>query len=97
MNIIHALIKVKHEHREDFLNAVQPLIEGSQREEGNIRYELFEHTKDKNSFVVVEEWQDMDAIKFHNNTPHYKEFGKTSSVYLAEPPQVSIFEASRLK
>lgn len=95
MNIIHAHLKIKPEKREEFLEVVKPLVEGSQAEEGNIRYELYELTTDINTFVVLEEWKDMDAIKFHNETSHYKDWGKVSPTYLAAPPVVSVFEATK--
>ena len=95
MNIIHAHLKIKPEKRDEFLQVVKPLVEGSQAEEGNIRYDLYELTTEPNTFVVLEEWKDMDAIKFHNETSHFKEWGKMSSSYLASTPEVSVFEATK--
>jgi quinol monooxygenase YgiN len=95
MNIIHAHLKIKPEKRDEFLKVVKPLVEGSQAEEGNIRYELYESTTEPNTFVVLEEWKDMDAIKFHNETSHFKEWGRVSSDYLASTPVVSVFEATK--
>jgi quinol monooxygenase YgiN len=95
MNIIHAHLKIKPEKRDEFLKVVKPLVEGSQAEEGNIRYELYELKTEPNTFVVLEEWKDMDAIKFHNETSHFKEWGRVSSDYLASTPVVSVFEATK--
>lgn len=92
MNIIHAHFKVKPEARDAFLTHVQPLIEGSQAEEGNISYRLYEDTEIHNQFIMVEEWKDQEAIDFHNQTSHFKQFGKAAGDFFLEPPQVAVFK-----
>lgn len=76
MYIIHAHIKVKPEFRQPFLEDVKNLVKGSQAEDGNISYQLYEDTTQANSFVMLEEWVDAAAVEFHFSTPHFKEFGK---------------------
>jgi quinol monooxygenase YgiN len=94
MNIIHAHIKVKPEYRDAFLEQVKELVKQSQVEEGNISYQLYENTELPNAFVMLEEWKDASAIEFHNQTTHYKEFGKVAKDFLLEPPQVVKYEVS---
>ncbi|MCD7977317.1 MAG: antibiotic biosynthesis monooxygenase [Tannerellaceae bacterium] len=62
---------VKEGKRDEFIQTVQPMIQGSQAEEGNISYNLFEDLDNKNVLSFIEQWKDMDAIEFHNNTPHF--------------------------
>ncbi len=40
--------------QEEFLRAVQPLIEGSRAERGNIFYDLYEDTSDPQAFCFIE-------------------------------------------
>jgi quinol monooxygenase YgiN len=94
MNIIHAHIKVKPEQREAFLLQAKKLVKHSQAEEGNVSYQLYEHADLPNTFVMLEEWKDASAIEFHNQTAHYKEFGKVAGGFLQEPPRVVIYEVS---
>jgi quinol monooxygenase YgiN len=92
MNIIHAYIKVKPEYRNDFLEEAKNLVRDSQQEEGNISYRLYEDTEHPNTFVMLEEWKDMKAIEYHNQTPHYKNFGKNAGQFLQEPPRAVKYE-----
>jgi quinol monooxygenase YgiN len=94
MVIIHAHILVKAEHRVGFLKEVVNLVEQSQAEEDNISYQLYEDTSQPNKFVMLEEWKDEDAITFHFNTPHFKEFGKMAQSYFQEAPRVAKFEVT---
>lgn len=95
MIIIHAHIVVKEEFRESFLNDVVNLVDQSQAEEGNISYQLYEDTTKPNQFVMVEEWKDADAVTFHFNTPHFKDFGKMAANYFQEPTRVDKYEATK--
>lgn len=97
MIIIHAFIKVNPEKRDEFLAAADKVMAGSKAEEGNISYHLYEDTKEQNSFVMVEEWKDQEAVKFHRGAPHYIAFGAESKSLLTGAPQVKVFEAEKLQ
>lgn len=92
MMIIHAFIYIKPEHRELFIEKSKHIIEHSQSEEGNISYELFEQTSEPNTFVMLEEWKDLAAIEFHNETPHFKKFIQETGGMFSQPPKVKRFE-----
>lgn len=94
MIIIHAFMKIKPESRDKFFDLTKPIIMGSQAEEGNITYRLYESTEEINTFVFLEEWEDQDAVNFHNDTPHFKEFIEKVQDHLVDPPHVNQFEAS---
>ncbi|RSK27669.1 antibiotic biosynthesis monooxygenase [Bacillus sp. HMF5848] len=96
MHIIHAHIKVKSSERETFLDLTKSLISGSQAEPGNISYQLFQDTNDINTFIMVEEWKDLDAIHYHNQTGHFIEFGKKAIDILASPVVVKTFEVKEI-
>lgn len=93
MIIIHAHLKVKPERREEFLEMTRALIAGSQAEEGNIMYRLFEEAGNPNSFVMVEKWKDQAAIDFHNQTDHFQSFVRTAPEFLQGPLNAEIFDA----
>lgn len=41
-------------------------------ESGNIRYDLYQSTGEKNSFLRFEQWRDPAALEAHKQTPHLK-------------------------
>lgn len=95
MIVLHAHIKVIPEKREIFLDQVQDLLTQSKVEEGNISYHLFEDTADRYAFVMVEEWVDADALEFHNQTEHFKNFGLKAKDLLAGPVEINRYEVSK--
>ena len=69
---IVAVNNLKDGMRDEFIKTAQELIKKSREEDGNISYSLFEDIKNPNVLTFIEEWKDMEAIEFHNNTEHFK-------------------------
>ena len=60
------------EKKQNLLKQLRNLIAKSRAEEGNISYSLFEDVNDEKIVAFIEEWKDLKAIEFHNNTEHFK-------------------------
>lgn len=88
---IVAIMNVKPDAVEKILPIFQPLVTGSQEEDGCIFYNLHQDINDSTRFVMIEEWKSQEAIDFHNNTEHYKAFKKASEG-LVEKSEVSILK-----
>lgn len=78
--------------REDFLALVKPLVEATRTEPDCISYSLFEAVGEPNCFTFIEEWKDMEAITFHNNTPHFTSIVPQIKQYCIEDGSVRIYD-----
>lgn len=96
MIIIHAEIKVKAERRDEFLEQSAQLVQASQTEKGNISYRLFEEAGIPNTFMMVEEWKDDEAVKSHNQAEHFQAFGRMAAELLDAPLAVKRYSAEQL-
>ena len=97
MIIIHAYLKVAAEHRDAFLQQAKAVVAGSNAEEGNISYRLYEDAEEPNAFVMVEKWKDQQAIEVHEKTPHFLGFVSGIQGMLAGPLQAEFFDAEERK
>ena len=61
------------------------LAEDSRKEEGNLRFDVLQHTMRANHFTVIEEWQTAKALENHANAAHTKEY-RTSLAPMAGSP-----------
>jgi quinol monooxygenase YgiN len=50
------------------------LAEGSRKEDGNLRFDVMQHTMRANHFTVIEEWQSPRAVDAHAAAAHTKEY-----------------------
>ncbi|MFD2168468.1 putative quinol monooxygenase [Tumebacillus lipolyticus] len=91
MVIIHAYLVVNPKHREQFLQLARHITSGSQAEEGNISYRLYEDAERSDAFVIVEKWKDHQAIAHHNQTDHFKSFIRDVKGLLEEE-QVEVYD-----
>jgi quinol monooxygenase YgiN len=95
MKIIHATFTVKPDFREIFLSETVPLIAGSQMEPGNLSYHLYQGVSDPDTFLIVEEWKDQQAVATHHQAPHFTRFNVRTGRFFREPTQVSVFDAEK--
>ena len=78
---------------EEFKALAKPLIAASRNEEGCISYSLFEDIHDKNILTFIEEWESVEAIQMHNNTPHFTSTVPKFGHLTAKPSEVNLYEA----
>ncbi|CAM4370865.1 quinol monooxygenase YgiN [Paenibacillus endophyticus] len=89
MVILQVQMTVAAEEREMFLAKSTTLLSATRAEEGNISYQLFENVSKPGKFVMLEEWQDEQAIDLHNQTEHFTEFFAYARQVLVEPVKIN--------
>jgi len=81
---------------DEALGAFKELMSRVAEEEGTVLYSLNRQKADPNTLVVVEQYRDEDALKFHSSTSYFKEFfGKSASFSRGKPEVVIMEEISR--
>jgi quinol monooxygenase YgiN len=96
MIIIHAVFNINSTKHNAFLEEIQPLIAASRAESGNVSYDLHKDTEKENVFIIVEVWQDTQAVASHNSSEHFTSFVGKSKDFLTAPLDVKAFEGQPL-
>lgn len=65
----------------------------SANEPGNVMYKLFKHKKDPQTYIIMEQYQDDDAVNAHRNSDHFKAAGAKFGEFLAGKPVIESCEA----
>ncbi len=63
---------IKEEKVDEVLEIIKELIEETRKEEGCIKYELFQDVKNKGVITFIEEWENMEALQKHMESEHFK-------------------------
>ncbi|MVN92854.1 putative quinol monooxygenase [Mucilaginibacter aquatilis] len=87
-----AMLHCTADAEEPFEMELKRLVEASLLDEGCIKYELFQYEHEDCHYVIIEEWQDDNALKKHQDSPHYKHFLRISPVLLKNPAEVKILK-----
>lgn len=75
---------------EEFTEAFKEIASGVATEEGNFLYSLSFSKKEPNVAVIMERYQDKDALGAHSQSDHYKAFGSKIKDIVSGPPEVVI-------
>lgn len=69
------------------------VAEESRGEEGNIRYDVLQHTMRANHFTVIEAWRDIDAYQDHIEAPHTRRYRDELGPFLGSPLDQRLYAA----
>jgi len=84
MIVLNVTFMVKPESKEEFFATLNPLIEGTRTEDGNLLYELHVSLEDEFKFVLVEHFADQEAVDIHNESEHFKKYAPKLGDFCSE-------------
>jgi quinol monooxygenase YgiN len=67
---------------------LKKLLTASLAEEGCLAYEIYECNEEKGQYIVIDLWEDEEALKKHQKSPHYKYFIHIAPALLAKPIEI---------
>jgi quinol monooxygenase YgiN len=88
MIVVVGRVKTDSDKRAELVRIGQAVAAASRAETGCISYRLYEDTELENEFVIVEEWEDGDALERHFATAHVGEFMRAIPATIIAPPDV---------
>ncbi|MDR1356047.1 MAG: antibiotic biosynthesis monooxygenase [Tannerellaceae bacterium] len=71
---IVANITVHAEFEAEILAAIESVVAGTRKEEGNISYDVFKDVTNPLRYTFIEHWKSQEAIASHNASAHFIEF-----------------------
>ena len=85
MFVVCVTIRVKPEHRDEFVAATLENCRGTRSEPGNFRFDLLENLDNPDQFFLYEAYRAKDDFKRHQQTAHYSRWKETVSDWMAGP------------
>ncbi len=86
MIVLNVTYKCKPEMREEFLEMI--MAEGidaeCRREPGNIKYDYYRAADDCDELLLIEKWQDAEALAAHSRQPHFARLGELKADFVTE-------------
>jgi quinol monooxygenase YgiN len=92
MITVIAKLPIMEGKMEEALGELKVLISKVAKEEGTTLYSLNKDKSNPNTLVVVEQYKDKDAFKFHSSTPYFKEFFEKGASFIGGKPEVILME-----
>ena len=79
---------------DEAVQKAQQMIETTEAEPGCHSYRIYVDPTERNTVLLFEEWEDIQALTAHFQTPHFREFNTYLAHVLTEPPQIFRYEVS---
>ena len=89
--VINARITVKPDAIDQFLSYAAVIVLASNLEKGCLIYNLYQEVGNPSSFIFYEEYENQEAVDFHNATNHFKTFIGQITELLAGSPLIEVF------
>ena len=93
MLVVHAVLPIRDDAREDFLGAVGQLIEPTREEPGVLEYGLHESVESPGTFTMVERYVDDAAFDAHLATAHFQAAAGGLAGWLAGAPTITKYRS----
>ncbi|MGA1674910.1 MAG: putative quinol monooxygenase, partial [Pseudomonadales bacterium] len=74
MIIVHGIIPLRPDTRDQALAMARRMAEATQAEPGCIAYDFYVGLGDPNRLLLFQEWESMEALAAHFETPHMDQF-----------------------
>ena len=74
MIIVHGRIPIRPDCREQALRLARRMSEATQQEKGCLSYDFYVGLSDPNTLMLFQEWESMEALMGHFQTPHMEAF-----------------------
>ena len=75
---------------------LQRLAEDSRRDDGNLRFDIVQHTMRANHFTIIEAWRDRKALDAHAAAAHTKQYRDDFGPMAGSPLDERVFERLEL-
>lgn len=77
---------------DQFIQLSKELIENTRKENGCIKYELFEDSTKNTVFSIIEEWENTQALDAHFNSKHFTEIIPQLELTVTQKIEVNIYK-----
>lgn len=85
MLVLHVNIQIKPEYAEEFIRATADNSANSLKEPGVVRFDLVQNQEDPSCYMLMEIYQNDDALLRHKETAHYARWCATVEKMMAAP------------
>lgn len=82
------IFSIKTGQNEGFLRVIEPVIEQTRKEPGNLQYELSVDEANPQRYFLIEKYQDRAAYEFHTQQPYLLNMRTALAEVLSAPAEV---------
>ncbi|EHI96883.1 Antibiotic biosynthesis monooxygenase [Clostridium sp. DL-VIII] len=82
---------VKEDKIQNVIELAKELAATTVKEEGCIKYEMYQDEKDKTILTMIEEWQDKKVLEKHMSSEHFQRIVPLMSEFMTKSGEINIY------
>ena len=92
MLVIIANLTVAEGKGNDVVEAFSKLVPLIRQDPGTVAYNILQAADDPDKITVYEKYENREALQFHGQTEHFKEFGRSTRELFAGRAEITLYE-----
>ncbi len=72
----------KDGHTQQIMSMLEAMVLPSRQEDGCLKYNIYQIESEPKRFIVIEAWENEDALDGHKNSKHYKHYKANYEVHV---------------
>jgi quinol monooxygenase YgiN len=92
MIVIVAVLKAAEGKSDEAIEEFKKVIPKIRQDPGNLAYVLHRAVDDPTKLMVYEKYESREALQYHGQTEHFKEFGRATRDLFAGRPEITLYE-----
>ena len=91
MIVITAVLQVAEGKGNEVVEEFKKLVPKVRQGPGTIAYIINQAVDNADKIMVYEKYEDREALQYHGQTEHFKEFGRTTRSLFAGRPEITLY------
>ncbi|HUV43832.1 MAG TPA: putative quinol monooxygenase [Dehalococcoidales bacterium] len=91
MIVLVAVLQVAEGKGNEVVEEFKKLVPTVLQDPGTISYNINQAADNPDKVMVYEKYEDMDALKYHGQTEHFKAFGQATRSLFAGRPEITLY------
>jgi quinol monooxygenase YgiN len=87
-----AVLRAAEGRSDDIIAEFKKLVPKVRQDPGTIAYVIHRATDDPTKLMVYEKYESREALEYHGQTEHFKEFGRATRGMFAGRPEITFYE-----
>ncbi len=83
---------IKKDKIEEVLEHIKELVAITVKEEGCIKYEIYQDEKDKSILTMIEEWESKEALNNHMASEHFKRIVPIIGAFAEKAGEINLYK-----
>jgi quinol monooxygenase YgiN len=92
MIVLIAQLKAAEGKGNDVVEAFKKVVPLIRQDPGTVAYNILQAADDPDKITVYEKYENREALQYHGQTEHFKEFGRSTRDLFAGRAEITLYE-----